>query len=177
MYRDNTLIPTEAIRLAALGALIEGERRYADLASEIRNFVGRIAGPSLDLLGTSLEVMGYEGLAVLEDAEGDGGALLRITDEGRRQFVLLMTSGVRAPVNDVSKLVIALKMRFLDLLDPEDRLDQVELMREMCEGEAGRLRDLLHQGSNAGFTDWLTFEIEQLESRIRWLENLSADVC
>ena len=46
MYRDNTLIPTEAIRLAALGALIEGEQRYADLAREIRNFVGRIAGPS-----------------------------------------------------------------------------------------------------------------------------------
>ena len=67
MYRDNTLIPTEAIRLAALGALIEGEQRYADLAREIRNFVGRIAGPSLDLLGTSLEVMGYEGLAELEE--------------------------------------------------------------------------------------------------------------
>ncbi|MCG8548344.1 MAG: hypothetical protein MJE12_29445, partial [Alphaproteobacteria bacterium] len=51
MYRDNTLIPTEAVRLAALGSLMEGERRYADLASEVRNFVGRIAGPSLDLLG------------------------------------------------------------------------------------------------------------------------------
>lgn len=172
MYRDNTLIPTEAIRLAALGALIEGDCRYADLASEIRNFVGRVAGPSLDLLGTSLEVMGYEGLAVMEDEDGPGGALLRITNEGRSQFVTLMTSGIRAPVNDVSKLVIALKMRFLDLLDEEDRLDQIDLMREMSEGEAARLRDLRAQGNNAGFSDWLAFEIGQLENRIAWLDGL-----
>ena len=174
MYRDNTLIPTEAIRLAALGALIEGDRRYADLASEIRNFVGRVAGPSLDLLGTSLEVMGYEGLAEMQDADGPGGAMLRITEAGRKQFVVLMTSGVRAPVNDVSKLVIALKMRFLDLLDDEDRLDQVDLMREMSEGEAARLRDLRQQSNNVGFTDWLSFEIGQLENRIAWLDRLAA---
>ena len=174
MYRDNTLIPTEAIRLAALGALIEGERRYADLAGEIRSFVGRVAGPSLDLLGTSLEVMGYEGLAEMEDAPGEGGALLRITDAGRRQFVTLMTSGVRAPVNDVSKLVIALKMRFLDLLEEDDRLDQIELMREMCEGEAGRLRDLRSDGSNDAFNEWLDFEVAQLERRIDWLDQLTS---
>jgi len=175
MYRDNTLIPNEAIRLAALGALIEGERRYADLASEIRNFVGRIAGPSLDLLGTSLEVMGYEGLAELEDADGEGGALLRITEEGRKQFVILMTSGVRAPVNDVSKLIIALKMRFLDLLEQEDRLEQVEFMLEMTESEAARLRDLKSQNANGGFAEWLDFEIAQLEQRIVWLERLNDD--
>jgi len=170
MYRDNTLIPTEAIRLAALGALIEGERRYADLSSEIRNFVGRVAGPSLDLLGTSLEVMGYEGLAEMQDVDGPGGALLRITDAGQKQFVTLMISGVRAPVNDVSKLVIALKMRFLHLLDQEDRLDQIDLMREMSVGEAARLRDLRDNGTNEGFADWLSFEIDQLENRIAWLD-------
>ena len=173
MYRDNTLIPTEAIRLAALGALIESDRRYAFLAREIRGFVSRVAGPSLDLLGTSLEVMGYEGLATLEDIDGDGGALLRITDEGRRQFVILMTSGVRAPVNDVSKLVIALKMRFLDLLDEDDRLDQIDLMRQMSEGEAARLKDLKQENETGGFSSWLTFEIEQLESRISWLDALA----
>jgi DNA-binding PadR family transcriptional regulator len=173
MYRDNTLIPTEAIRLAALGALIEDERRYADLASEIRNFVGRVAGPSLDLLGTSLEVMGYEGLAEMQDVDGPGGALLRITDAGRKQFVNLMISGVRAPVSDVSKLISALKMRFLHLLDQEDRLDQFELMREMSVAEAVRLRDLRDNGTTEGFSEWLSFEIGQLESRIAWLDRLA----
>ena len=37
MYRDNTLIPSEAIRLLALGILADGDRRYAELASEVRN--------------------------------------------------------------------------------------------------------------------------------------------
>lgn len=175
MYRDNTLIPTEAIRLAALGTLIEGERRYADLASEIRGFVARVAGPSLDLLGTSLEVLGYEGLVTLEDIEGGGGALLRVTDEGRGQFVNLMTSGIRAPVNDVTKLVIALKMRFLDLLDKEARLDQIELMRDMSLGEAARLRDLRQDGESNGFSNWLDFEVQQLERRISWLDCLAAE--
>ncbi|MEC7647260.1 MAG: hypothetical protein VX930_07670 [Pseudomonadota bacterium] len=176
MYRDNTLIPTEAIRLAALGALIEGEQRYADLAREIRNFVGRIAGPSLDLLGTSLEVMGYEGLAELENSDDEGGALLRITDEGRKQFVILMTSGIRAPVNDVSKLIIALKMRFLDLLERDDRLEQIEFMLEMSESEAARLRDLKHKNANDRFAEWLAFEIAQLEQRIAWLERLNGEM-
>ena len=175
MYRDNTLIPTEAIRLAALGALAEGERAYADLASEIRYFVGRVAGPSLDLLGTSLEVMGYEGLAEMDERE-EGNARLRITDTGREQFRTLMTSRVRAPVNDVSRLVIALKMRFLHLLDAADRTEQAELLREMCEGEMARLRDLRQKGASGPFADWLDFEIDQLDRRIAWFRDLTARI-
>ena len=41
MYRDNSLIPSEAIRLLALGILAGGEKSYADLASEVRHFVKR----------------------------------------------------------------------------------------------------------------------------------------
>src|SRR3546814_6983444 len=93
---------------------MEGDKRYADLASEIRQFVGRIAGPSLDLLGPSLELLCYEGLAAASDGEGmEDNARLAVTEEGRRVFARLMTSNVRAPVNDLGKLVIALKMRFL----------------------------------------------------------------
>jgi hypothetical protein len=98
---------------------------------------------------------------------------LRITDAGRKQFVNLMISGVRAPVSDVSKLIIALKMRFLHLLDQEDRLDQFELMREMSVAEAVRLRDLRDNGTTEGFSEWLSFEIGQLESRIAWLDRLA----
>ena len=42
MFRDNSLVPVEAIRLAALGTLAEGPLHYADLASRIRQFIGEM---------------------------------------------------------------------------------------------------------------------------------------
>ena len=51
MYRDNTLIPSEAVRLLALGILAGTPTSYAELAREVRHFTGRIVGPSLDLVG------------------------------------------------------------------------------------------------------------------------------
>src|SRR5215470_14983687 len=62
MFRDHSLVPAEAIRLAALGLLAEAPRNYADLAAEVRFLTSRIAGPSPELMGTSLELLRYEGL-------------------------------------------------------------------------------------------------------------------
>lgn len=173
MYRDNTLIPSEAIRLAALGTLAEGPMAYAALAREIRHFVERVTGPSLDLLGTSLELLCYEGLA-----ESDGGnataenAVLRVTDGGREAFRTLMTSNVRAPANEVSKLVIALKVRFLDLLDAADREEQALLLVEMCATELARLQDLRSAHASGHLGDWLDLEIAQVKQRLAWFQGL-----
>ena len=41
MLNDLTLSPKEAVRLAALGLLAEGERSYADLAGGVRHFTTR----------------------------------------------------------------------------------------------------------------------------------------
>src|SRR5216684_2943531 len=67
MFRDNSLIPAEAIRLAALGILAEAPRRYGDLAAEIRHFTSHVVGPSLDLMGTSLELLRAQLRAPLPD--------------------------------------------------------------------------------------------------------------
>lgn len=177
MYRDNTLIPTEAVRLAALGSLMEGDRRYADLASEVRHFVGRIAGPSLDLLGTSFELLVYEGLVEADDSaapKSDEPGMLRITQAGREAFVVLMTSNVRAPVNDISKLVIALKMRFFELLPAEARAEQASQLVEMCETELARLEDLRSQYETGRLYDWLSLEVDQLTQRLNWFKAIEA---
>lgn len=179
MYRDNTLIPTEAIRLAALGTLMEGDVRYGDLAAEVRYFVGRIIGPSLDLLGTSLELLTYEGLieaAGCDGGDGDASAadgLLRITGQGREAFATLMTSHVRAPINDVSRLVVALKMRFLHLLDADAQAEQSSMLVEMCETELARLEDLKARYGSGRLSDWLTLEIGHLRTRLEWFGSLS----
>jgi len=176
MYRDNTLIPTEAVRLAALGALVEGDCRYAALSSDVRYFVTHISGPSLDLLGTSLELLQLEGLLETVDVETDehGGKdqLLRITVAGRAVFEELMLSNVRAPMNEVSNLVIALKIRFLHLLSQNAQAEQAETLIEMCETERARLTELRKRHGDGHLGDWLVMELRRLDDRITWFQQL-----
>lgn len=171
MYRDNTLLPSEAIRLLALGILAGGSRSYSDLATEVRHFSGRIVGPSLDLVGTPLELLKVEGLISASQSEAsDEDAPLTITDAGLAEMRRLLTSGVRAPVTELNKLIIALKMRFLHLLSPEDRRLQLELLVEMSERELARLTDLnTHAAGEEGLLKpWLAQEIAQAAERLAW---------
>ena len=46
----------------------------------------------------------------------------------------------------MSKLVIALKMRFLPMLEAGERRDQVDLLIDACELELARLSDLQDPG-------------------------------
>src|SRR3954471_16493576 len=127
MYRDNSLMPKEAVRLAVLGTLIQaGSLRYADLAGAIRHFTSRIVGPSLDLMGTSLELLRYDGLIEALDGTGmEDNAVLTVTTTGKKEFETLMRSNIRAPSSDdLNKLIITLKLRFLHLLEHQDRQDQ-----------------------------------------------------
>ena len=53
---------------------------------------------------------------------------------------------MRPPLTDMSKLVIALKMRFLPMLEAGERRDQVDLLIDACELELARLSDLQDPG-------------------------------
>ncbi len=174
MYRDNTLIPSEAIRLLALGILATHEAPYAALAGEVRHFTGHVVGPSLDLVGAPIEVLKIEGLIEPLDPEAGQDGLLRITEAGRAELIRLLTSNVRAPVSDINKLIIALKMRFLHLLEPEDRRLQAEVMVEMCQRQLVRLTELrAHHAHTPGhLTGWLDHEIDQTRHKLDWFRTL-----
>lgn len=181
MYRDNTLIPAEAVRLAALGSLVEADKSYGDLAREIRFFVARIVGPSLDLLGTSLELLRFEGLVEAADGTAVTESLpdetrLDITEDGRAAFHTLMTSNVRGLANDLSRLVIALKMRFLPLLPENDRHEQAEILAEACESELARLKDLRQSYGSGFLAQWLDHEIAEATERHDWFTALDGRV-
>ena len=181
MYRDNTLIPAEAVRLSALGSLAEGDKSYRELAREIRFFVARIVGPSLDLLGSSLELLRLEGLIEVVDGTAatdslPDDAMLRITGDGRGAFHVLMTSNVRGLANDLSRLVIALKMRFLPLLSGQERHEQAEILAEACETELARLRDLRASYANGFLAEWLDREIAEATERRDWFTALDGRV-
>lgn len=175
MFADNTLTPKEAVRLCALGTIARDPMRYAALAGSVRHFLSRVAGPQLDLMGASIELLRYEGLVEALDGEGmEDDALLGITAGGRRELKTLLTARLR-PSTDLSKLIIALKMRFLDLLEPSEQRAQADLLIEMVEGELARLLDLrgsfaTNDSDPCHLTDWLDHDIQVLELRLEWLE-------
>jgi Putative AphA-like transcriptional regulator len=171
MYRDNTLIPTEAIRLAALGQLAIAPMSYAELAREVRGFAARITGPSLDLLGASLELLGHEGL--VEPVEG---GLLHLTAAGRAALFELLRANVRSPVDAVAKLILALKLRFLHLLPAAEQRAQIAQIVEVSQTERARLIDLAarHAGDAGYLQAYLAHDLAQVDARIQWLEGLTA---
>jgi DNA-binding PadR family transcriptional regulator len=175
MFADNTLTPKEAVRLCALGLIADAPMRYSALAGAVRHFISRIMGPSLDLMGLSVELLRYEGLVTAVEGEGmEDDALLAISESGRRELKTLLTARLR-PGTDLSKLIIALKLRFLPLLGSEDQRGQAEMLIEAAEGELNRLLDLRqHHADEPGhLVDWLDHEIGQIEGRLAWLEGLA----
>jgi len=176
MFRDRSLVPAEAVRLLALGALIERNRRYDELATEIRFFTQRIVGPSLDLLGSSLELLRIEGLA--DESAGtvkDGGQILSITENGRSVFLALMDSQLRAPINDVGRFVLLLKLRFLEHLPAEQQEDQLDLIGDVIQTERARAEDLLKEYGDGPMADWLRIEVETLNARFEWVQEKLSD--
>jgi DNA-binding PadR family transcriptional regulator len=172
MFRDKTLIPTEAIRVLALGLIADRPRGYAELAQELRRFIGLVLGPSLDMLAPSLELLRFEGLAEARGSGADGE--LAITGKGRAELMTLLRANIRAPVNDTNRLVIALKFRFLHLLPSEEQKAQMALLADLYETERGRLEELRAQEGGAAFASWLDHEIELMGDRIGWIKSRGA---
>ena len=126
------------------------------------------------MMGTSIEMLRTESLvAPLEGTQSGPDALLALTPRGHDELSELMVSNVRSPVDGVSKLVFALKLRFLHLLPQDDAQVQLDLMVEMSESERARLLDLKtrHQGETGHFIGWLDNEIDALDRRIAWLQD------
>lgn len=177
-FHDHSLIPAEAVRLAALALLAEGPRPYGELAVDVRRFTSRMLGPSLDVLGTSIELLRHEGL--IEPVGRRAGpsqslsadTTVQLTEAGRTALKELLTSRVRAPMTDLSRMVVALKLRFLDLLDHAEQKAQFEMLVELSDAELARLADLRAQNAGPGnaLGDWLDQEIAQTEQRRTWYQ-------
>jgi DNA-binding PadR family transcriptional regulator len=179
MFRDHSLAPAEALRLAALGMLAEAPRRYGDLAAEIRHFATRIVGPTLELMGTSLEVLRYEGLVEAVNGRGmEDNAMLQITASGRAALFELLRAGLRTPLNQFNKLFLAIKLRFLHLLAPAEQVQQLRLVAEWYRSELERLEELRHHHAESSrlFLGWLEQETAQIRTRLGWLLATAAEI-
>lgn len=181
MYADQTLTPKEATRLCVLGTLAQAREpvRYSALALSVRHFIGRVSGPSLDLMGTSIELLKYEGLVEAIDGKGlEDDARLTVTPAGHEALKDLLTAKVRAISSEMNTLIVTLKFRFLHLLPKTERLTQVDILAEACEAELGRLVDLRrHHAEDTGYlTERLDHDIAVLDARQTWLSAFRARI-
>jgi hypothetical protein len=168
MFKDQSLLPVEAVRLAALGLLAEGPRRYDDLAMEIRHFIGLAVGPSLDLMGSSIELLRYEGLATADGAGTGDNAVLTLTSTGAEALTKLVQAPLRAPSTDAGRLVLLLKLRFLHHLGAAEQAAQWAQIADSLATEAARLNELrrLHGEAAPSLRDWLDRDLADLAGRI-----------
>jgi DNA-binding PadR family transcriptional regulator len=179
VFSDNTLTPKEAIRLCALGTLALSPLRYSELATAIRHFVGRIQGPNLEMMGSSIELLKFEGLLEAIDGKGmEDDATLTLTEDGRAEFETLLGANIRATATELNKLIIALKFRFLHLLERNGQRAQVDLLIDVTESEHARLDDLRRttgaEERDGYLNDWLDHDIDALSRRIQWLKEFRA---
>jgi hypothetical protein len=178
MLRDHSLAPAEALRLVALGMLAEAPRRYGDLAAEIRHLTSHIIGPSIELMGSSLELLRYEGL--VEAIEGQGmadNALLGLALRGREVLMTLLRAPLNAPGSQFNRLFLVLKLRFLDLLSGAERARQIALIAGWYRSELARIEELRgHDASSGGLLlPWLEQEAAQIRAHLAWLDAASAE--
>ncbi len=173
MYADNTLTPKEAVRLCALGTLTKGPMHYSALANAIRHFTSHITGPSLDVMGTSLELLKYEGLVTaLEGVGMEDDALLDITEKGEAELRALLTANVKSQASEMNKMIVALKFRFLHLLDIDEQRAQADILIDAQDIELARLDNLReHHAEDGGYlVEWLDHDIRNMETHLEWLK-------
>lgn len=175
-------LPKQVLRLCALGMLVrQPQMAYADLAAGVDDFTGRLTGPMLDMRGSSLELLRYEGLMVPleETARSDEAAgtptVVALAPAGRAEFAALMALPLSAPMTEVIKLAVVLKIRFLDLL-PADR-QAVELADLIAahEAEITRLTEIKgrHAGEAGLLSPWLDHDIDLYGRRVAWLRGIA----
>ncbi|MBT4887948.1 MAG: hypothetical protein HON65_00135 [Rhodospirillales bacterium] len=179
MFTDSTLTPKEAVRLCALGNLCVEPVRYSALANSVRYFVSHVIGPSLEVMGQSIELLRYEGLVeVKEGPEEQDDPVLTITETGRQEFTALISANVRHGATELNKLIIALKFRFLHLLSQDQQAEQVVMLMDLSENELARLSELrTHHANDDGIiVTWLDHDIKMVEEHLIWLEKLHAQL-
>lgn len=171
MQRDRTLMPAEALRLAALGVLAGRETMaYAALATEVRLFTASYGGSPVDVMSSSIELLRFEGLIeVVDKADDPGAAMVRLTTEGRDMLATLLQSPVK-PSGAYAKLLTALKMRFLHLVPNEQRAFQFELLTSSLKSELARLLDLRGRlaGEHPDYLAWLDRDIDRIRAEVAW---------
>ena len=137
-------------------------------------FANRIAGPSLDLFGTFIELLRHEGLIQPQKtkAKWQRRRNFTLSVAGNAELFRLLKARKRSPMSDFGKLIVAIKFPVLSLLTSDYQLVQLSMMIETCKTELARHIDLrANQKNYAGhLTPWLDQEIDNIKESLKLLQ-------
>jgi hypothetical protein len=173
-------LPKHILRLCALGTLLQKDRMtYRELAVSVRDFSSHLAGPSLDLMGSSMELLRYEGLITAVDqpqaqTSSSDDSVLTVTEHGHSEFVTLMTTPTELILGDHTKLVMTLKVRFLHLLSADLQASQAQELAAHYQQALDKLHVLKarYEKEPGNLSAWLEHDIAQTQRRLSWFVGL-----
>ena len=79
---------------------------------------------------------------------------------------------LRTPPDDASRLVYALKLRFLNFLDEDEKIDEIDLLREIAISELARFEDLQKTYGDGYLRKALDMDISHARDKIIWFDSL-----
>lgn len=168
--------PKAATRLAILGVVCRAPTLGTMIVTLVKHIVGRAWHPTSDVIAQNLEELRNRALV---RAGGDGRrwdtTSYEITDEGRALLDSLLRRPIEATASGIDPGAVALKVCFLDLLEPAAQREQIEGILALYDVEIGRFREAVMRCACdwAYVADWIELEIRRLTAEREWFEELT----
>lgn len=167
--------PKEATQLAILGIVARAPALGTEIVSLVKHIVGRAWQPTSDVIAVNLEELQARRMVTRADVGRDWDTTrYAITEDGRRVLNDLLQAPLpRSPVGPDSS-AIALKVCFLDLLEPDEAAAQVSDLLDLYDREIRHSRDALARCACdwPHVPGWMELEVTRLVAERDWFRDL-----
>lgn len=167
--------PKDATQLAILGVVCRAPALGTEIVSLVKHIVGRAWQPTSDVIAVTLEGLLGHGLVRRADAGRDWDTTrYTITDEGRQVLHDLLRAPLPGSTAGLDGSAVALKVCFLDLLEPDEQSAQITEMLGRYDVEIAHFREALARCACEWtyVPGWMELEVARLTAERDWFRGL-----
>ncbi len=174
----STADPKGATQLAILGVLARAPALGTEIVSLVKHIVGRSWQPTSDVIAVTLSELRRRGL-VEPDGEGERSwdtTRYAVTDQGRQILDSLLRQPVGLTAAGLDTAGIALKVCFMDLLEPPAQAEQIDAIVAAYEAAIGHFRYAVERCACdwTYVSAWIAMDADRLERERDWFRSLKA---
>ena len=167
--------PKDATQLAILGVACRSPALGTEIVSLVKHIVGRAWQPTSDVIAVTLEGLLGHGLVERTDPGRDWDTTrYAITEEGRRLLHELLRAPLPPAPAALDGSAVALKVCFLDLLEPREQSEQIGDMLDRYELEIAHFREAVARCACEWtyVPGWMELEVTRLTAERDWFRSL-----